>query len=205
MGKLDELDRLTVADRASWRRWLTEHHDSAPGVWLVYYKKGSGKSGVRYDDAVEEALCFGWIDSKVKSLDDERYMQVYTPRKRGSVWSRLNKERVERVVAAGLMTEAGWARVEAARQDGSWALLDAVDDLIEPDALRAALDADPAARAGFDGLAESARKQALYWVYSAKRAATRTDRIAQITAAAVAGLPVAEYRERRRDGSMPAR
>ncbi len=194
MGKLNDLERTTAPDRAAWRSWLAEHHESSPGVWLVYFKKASAGQSVTYDEAVEEALCFGWIDSKVKRLDDERYMQVFTPRKTGSVWSKLNKERIERVVAAGLMTEAGTAKIEAAKQDGSWGLLDAVDDLIEPDELRVALDADRTARANFDSFADSVKKQALYWVYSAKRATTRSDRIAQIAEAAAKGMSVAEYR-----------
>ena len=194
MGKLDDFERMTAPDRAAWRAWLVEHHESSPGIWLVYFKKSSGKPSVTYDEAVEEALCFGWIDSKVNRLDDERYMQVFTPRRTGSVWSKLNKKRIERVIAEGLMTEAGIARIDAAKQDGSWVLLDAVDDLIESDGLRAALDANSAARANYDSFADSVKKQALYWVYSAKRETTRSDRIAQIVEAAAEGMSVAEYR-----------
>jgi len=194
MGELDDFERMTPRDRAAWRAWLVEHHESSPGIWLVYFKKGSGKPTVTYDEAVEEALCFGWIDSKVKGLDDERYIQVFTPRKMGSVWSKLNKERIERVIAEGLMTEAGSTKIDAAKRDGSWALLDAVDDLIEPDELRAALDADRRARAHYNSFGDSVKKQALYWVYSAKREATRSDRIAQIVEAAAQGMSVAEYR-----------
>jgi len=194
MGKLDDFERMTAPDRAAWRAWLVEHHESCPGIWLVYFKKASGKPSVTYDEAVEEALCFGWIDSKVNGLDDERYMQVFTPRKTGSVWSKLNKERIERVIAEGLMTEAGIAKIDAAKQDGSWVLLDAVDDLIESDELRAALDADRTARANYDSFADSVKKPTLYWVYSAKRETTRSDRIAQIVEAAAEGMSVAEYR-----------
>ncbi len=198
MGKLDELERIGAPDRASWRRWLKENHEGSPGVWLVYFKKASGKPSVSYDEAVEEALCFGWIDSLVNSLDEERYMQVYTPRKRGSVWSKPNKERVARVVAAGLMTEAGLAKIEAAKADGSWSLLDPVDALLEPEDLKAALDSNPDARAAFDGFAESVKKQALYWVYSAKREKTRSARIEEVVQAAGLGLSVAEHRARGR-------
>ena len=194
MGKFDDFERMAAADRAAWRAWLVEHHESSAGIWLVYFKKASGKPSVTYDEAVEEALCFGWIDSRVNGLDDERYMQVYTPRRTGSAWSKLNKERIERVIAEGLMTEAGIAKIDGAKQDGSWVLLDAVDDLIEPDELRAALDADRSARASYDAFADSVKKQALYWVYSAKRETTRSDRIAQIVEAAAEGMSVAEYR-----------
>jgi uncharacterized protein YdeI (YjbR/CyaY-like superfamily) len=196
MSRLDDLPRMIAADRAAWRSWLSEHHDTGPGVWLVYYRKATGKPTVTYDEAVEEALCFGWIDSKVRSLDEERYMQVYTPRKRGSVWSRPNKDRVDRMIAAGLMTEPGLAKIEAAKADGSWNLLDAVDDLIVPDDLQVALDADPTAKANFEASPDSVKKPTLYWVYSAKRETTRSDRIAQIVAAAAENLSVAEYRTR---------
>ena len=174
-------------DRASWRAWLAEHHADSDGIWFLYYKQHTGKPTVTYDEAVEEALCFGWIDSRVNRIDDERYMQLFTPRKAGSTWSAVNKERVTRLEAAGLITEAGWALIEAARADGSWAFLDDIDALIEPDDLAAALDATPAARATWDGFPSSVRKLALYSVASAKRQATRTKRIQQIVDRAAAG------------------
>ena len=194
MGKLDDFERMTASDRATWRAWLVENHESSPGIWLVYFKKASGKPSVTYEGAVEEALCFGWIDSRANGLDEERYMQVYTPRRTGSIWSKLNKERIERVIGQGLMTEAGIAKIDAAKQDGSWVLLDAVDDLIEPDELRTALDADRKARANYNLFANSVKKQALYWVYSAKRETTKSDRIVQVVEAAAEGMSVAEYR-----------
>ena len=195
MSRLDDLQRVTAVDRSAWRTWLAANHESSPGAWLVYFKKGSGKPSVTYEEAVEEALCFGWIDSKIKAIDDERYMQVYTPRSRGSVWSRRNKERAERMIVEGLMTESGLAKIEAAMDDGSWALLDAVDDLIVPHDLRQALDAQPEARDNFAAFPDSVKKQALWLVYSAKRAATRKRRIAEIVAAAASNLSVAEHRD----------
>jgi len=183
---------VEAPDRASFRAWLAANHAASPGIWLVYHKKASPETSVSYDEAVEEALCFGWIDSKAKPIDGHRYRQMFTPRKPGSVWSRLNKERVERMVAAGLMTEAGMAKIEAARSDGSWAILDSVEALEEPDDLAAALDAVPAARAFFDGLAPSRKKPILYWVVSAKREATRRQRIARIVALAAEGKTPAD-------------
>lgn len=194
MGKLNEFERVTAHDRATWRAWLIQNHESSPGVWLVFFKKASSKPSVTYEEAVEEALCFGWIDSRTNAVDEDRYMQVYTPRRTGSVWSRLNKERIERLIGQGLMTEAGFAKIRAAKQDGSWVLLDAVDDLIEPAELSTALDACPKARANFNLFADSVKKQALYWVYSAKREKTKSDRIEQIVEAAAAGMSMAEYR-----------
>jgi uncharacterized protein YdeI (YjbR/CyaY-like superfamily) len=176
-----------LPDRASWRAWLAEHHAESDGIWFVYYKQGTGHPTVSYDEAVEEALCFGWIDSRVNRIDDARYMQLFTPRQPGSTWSKVNKERIERLEAGGLITEAGWALIHAAKADGSWTLLDAVEELMEPEDLAAALDAAGAARATWDGFPASVKKPALYWVVSAKREATRAKRILQIVEKAAAG------------------
>lgn len=176
-----------VPDRAAWRQWLAEHHADSDGIWFVYFKKGSGVDSVSYDEAVEEALCFGWIDSRVNSMDGERYRQLFTPRRVGSTWSKVNKERIERLEQSDLMTEAGRRAIEAAKTDGSWVLLDDIEELIEPDDLAAALDAEPTARSVWDDAAPSVRKQALYWVASAKRPATRGKRISQIIARVRAG------------------
>ena len=176
-----------LPDRAAWRAWLTAHHTDSDGIWFVYYKKGTGQPTVTYDEAVEEALCFGWIDSRVNTIDDERYMQLFTPRRPGSPWSRVNKDRLVRLEAAGLMTGAGRRPIEAAKADGSWELADSVEALIEPDDLVAALDAAPDARATWDGFPPSVRKQALFWVVTAKREATRLKRIEQIVSRAADG------------------
>jgi uncharacterized protein YdeI (YjbR/CyaY-like superfamily) len=120
----DAYPRISARDRAEWRAWLAEHHASAPGVWLILQKKGSGQASVNYEEAVEEALCFGWIDSLARSLDATRYQQVFTPRKRRSPWSQSNKERVARLSAQGLMAPAGLAAVEAAQRDGAWTTFD---------------------------------------------------------------------------------
>jgi uncharacterized protein YdeI (YjbR/CyaY-like superfamily) len=120
----DAYPRISARDRAEWRAWLAEHHASAPGVWLILQKKGSGQASVNYEEAVEEALCFGWIDSLARSLDAARYQQVFTPRKRRSPWSASNKERVARLSAQGLMAPAGLAAVEAAQRDGAWTTFD---------------------------------------------------------------------------------
>lgn len=176
--------RLAPATRAEWRRWLQRHHADSDGVWLVIAKKGSGAPGAGYEEAVEEALCFGWIDSRVRPLDERRYEQWYCPRRPGSIWSRLNKERVERLRRAGLMAPAGLAKVEAAMADGSWELLDVVEALAMPEDLERALAAVPGAAEGFTGLAPSLQKQYLYWVLSAKRNRTRAARVAAVVAAA---------------------
>ena len=118
--------------RAEWREWLAQNHARPQGIWLITYKKATGKPRVEYVETVEEALCFGWIDSKSNTLDDERAMRWYAPRKPGTGWSRLNKQHVERLLAAGLIHPAGLAKIEAAKADGSWSALDAVENLEIP-------------------------------------------------------------------------
>ncbi len=173
--------------REEWRRWLADNHADSDGVWLVFWKVATGRPRIPYAEAVEEALCVGWIDSLGNRLDDERHLLLMTPRKRGSGWSRPNKERVERLTAAGLLRPAGLAAVEAAMADGSWTALDAVEDLVEPPELTAALDAVPAARASWDGFSPSARKGILQWIASAKRPGTRARRVEQSAALAAEG------------------
>lgn len=163
--------------RAEWRAWLEQNYARTEGVWLISYKKATGKPRVEYDDAVAEALCFGWIDSKPNKLDEERTMLWFAPRKAGSSWSRLNKDRVERMIAAGLMTEAGLAKIEAAKQDGSWHALDAVEALEIPADLQDALAAFPSAGRHFDAFPRSVKRGILEWIANAKRPETRAKRI----------------------------
>jgi uncharacterized protein YdeI (YjbR/CyaY-like superfamily) len=165
--------------RAEWRAWLEQNHTRAEGVWLITWKKATGQPRVEYDEAVEEALCFGWVDSKPNKLDDARSMLYFAPRKAGTGWSRPNKERVERMLQAGLMAPAGLAKVEAAKQDGSWAALDAIERLEEPPDLASALDANRAARAYWDAFPRSVKRGILEWISTAKRPETRATRIAE--------------------------
>ena len=134
---------------------------------------------------MEEALCFGWVDSRTRRLDDERYMLMFTPRKPGSPWSRPNKERVERLVASGLMTPPRLAKIEEAQRNGAWTVYDAIEDLVIPDDLAAALAEGTSAQETFEGFSISVRKNILWWIASARRPETRARRIAK-TAAAVA-------------------
>ncbi len=168
---------LTPATRAAWRTWLAGHGGREEGLWVVYRKKSSELEGPLYDDLVEEALCFGWIDSRVQRVDDERRMQWFSPRRSGGVWSSLNKARIERLIEDGLMTEAGHRAIEAAVADGSWSQMDEVDALVIPPDLQAAFDLVPAAREAFDALPAATRRQHLWWIHSAKRAPTRSSRI----------------------------
>ena len=139
-GRRAERETRHAESRAAWRAWLVEHHGTERGVWLCSWKAATGRPTCAYADAVEEALCFGWIDSTVNTLDDERGLQLMTPRKPKSSWTRLNRQRVAELEAAGLMTDAGRRVVEAAQASGWWTLYDTVEDLIEPPGLAAALD-----------------------------------------------------------------
>ena len=180
----DQLEAMYASDRATWREWLEKNHRTAPGIWLIYYKVKSGKPSVRYKEAVKEALCFGWIDSKVKSLDEERYMQIFTPRKPKSVWSKLNKQYIEELIEQGLMTEAGFKKIDAAKQDGSWTTLDEIEALTIPMDLKQALEANEAANRNFEAFSNSLKKNILFWIDSAKRPETRLKRIEQTISSA---------------------
>lgn len=196
MGVLDELQLVHPETRGQWRAWLAAHHATARGVWHVSWKAATGRPRVAYEQAVEEALCFGWVDSLARRVDDERFRLLYTPRTRGSGWSRPNKERVARLLAAGLMEPAGLAVVEAAKADGSWSLLDDVENLVEPDDLRAALDADPAARTNWDAFPRSAKRGILEWIRQAKRPETRARRVAETATLAARNERTNEWRPR---------
>lgn len=163
--------------RDEWRVWLERNHQQAEHVWLITYKQGTGKPTFSYDAAVEEALCFGWIDSLPRKLDDERKMLYFAPRKPGSGWSRPNKERVERMIAAGKMAAAGLAKIEAAKADGSWTALDDVENLVVPDDLAAALAEFSPASEHWEAFPRSVKRGILEWIGSAKRETTRTKRI----------------------------
>lgn len=175
------------ASIAAWRNWLAEHHADTDGVWLATWKRASGKTPLDYGAIVEEALCFGWIDGLVNTLEDGRQAQLLTPRRRGSAWSGSNKERIERLVADGRMTEAGMRVIEAARADGSWSMQDAAEALIEPPELKAALNANREARRQWDAFPKSPRRALIWWVMSAKRAETRERRVRTIVDEAAEG------------------
>ena len=173
-----------MTNRRQWRAWLRKHHASEVCVWLIYYKKHTGKPRIPYDDAVEEALCYGWIDSTVRRLDDERYMQKFTPRKPRSVWSKLNRERALKMIKAKRMTRAGLLRIEDAKKSGAWehaygrgAASDPTRPVRVPPELKKALTANKVAARNFANLAPSYRRQYIGWLSIAKREETRRKRI----------------------------
>lgn len=188
-ARLSGLELVDPGSAEAWRAWLEEHHATSPGVWLVLGKKDNPVNALRYEQAVEEALAFGWIDSTVNRLDEHRIKQLFTPRRSGSTWALSNKRRVARLIAEGRMQPAGLAVIAAAKADGTWNLLDDVEALVVPSDLADALSADACAAAGFEALPVSAKKQALYWVLSARRPETRARRIQVTVEAAAAGEP----------------
>lgn len=170
---------FTPGTRAEWREWLAAHPDRREGLWLVYAKKSSDLEGPRYDDLVEESLCAGWIDSQSRRVDDDRTMQWYSPRRRGGIWSASNKARIEVLARDDQITAAGWAAIDAAKADGSWSQADEVDAMIVPPDLQHAFDAAPSAHVAYQALADSAKKLLLWGIHTAKRPATREQRIRQ--------------------------
>jgi uncharacterized protein YdeI (YjbR/CyaY-like superfamily) len=166
--------------RAAWREWLAAHHRDCAGVWLVTWKRRTGRPTVGYEEAVEEALCFGWIDGRLRPVDDDRLMQWFAPRRPKSTWARSNKERIARLEAAGLMTAAGLEAVERARANGSWNSLDEIDALVVPPDLAAALEARSGAREHFDASSQSVRRAALAWVTQPRRPETRAAHVEQV-------------------------
>lgn len=173
------MQTLEVKDRAAWRTWLSENYDTAADIWLVYYRKDTGIPSIGYGASVEEALCYGWVDSIIKRIDEQKYVRKFTPRKPESHWSPPNIRRVEKMIAAGQMTEYGLSLVEAAKQSGSWdnPAVRPELDLTMPEEFARALDENPQAKVTFEALTKTYRKQYLTWIVTAKRPETKARRI----------------------------
>jgi uncharacterized protein YdeI (YjbR/CyaY-like superfamily) len=181
-------------NRQEWREWLQVHHNTKESIWLIYYKKISNQPTVAYTDAVDEALCFGWIDSKQMPIDDEKFMQFFCKRKVKSVWSKVNKAKVARLTQEGLMTTAGLSIIEKAKENGSWTVLDEVEELIIPADLNEAFKKQPKGEAYFLGLSRSDKRNMLQWLVLAKRPETRMKRITEIVDLAAQGLKPKQFR-----------
>jgi uncharacterized protein YdeI (YjbR/CyaY-like superfamily) len=193
---MGELPRVRPKSRKAWRDWLEKNHASSTGVWLVYAKKHSRLPSLTYNEAVEEALCFGWIDSKINPIDDAFYMQMYTPRKLKSAWSALNKTRVERLLAARLMTPAGLVVVKAAKNSGTWDATKHVEELTVPPDLEKAIKANPDASRNWVSYSASRRKGVLYRLAGAKRPDTRARYLQDIIENMARNMSRAERMER---------
>lgn len=179
-----EIETFYPRSRREWREWLQDNHDKKQSVWLIYYKKQSNTPTVTYSEAVDEALCFGWIDSKSKPIDEHTFMQFFSRRKEKSVWSKVNKEKIERLIKEGLMTKAGYAIIEIAKQNGSWTILDEAEALIIPDDLNEEFENRKNAKEYFLSLSRSDQRNILQWLILAKRQETREKRITEIVALA---------------------
>ena len=187
MGALDDGEKVEATDAAAWRAWLDSNHRTSKGAWLVRPRPGSGLQLVGYEEAIQQALCFGWIDGPVRTFDEQRGGLWFAPRRPSSGWAATNKARVAQLEAEGLLTEAGIRAIELAKQNGSWTVLDNAEALREPDDLAAALDASPAARVAWDAFPPSTRKIGIASVDSARRPETRAARIAKVVADAAEG------------------
>ena len=174
---MKQFEQVEVLSREQWRTWLTNNYTQTDSIWLVTYKKHTGSRYLPYDDIVEEALCFGWIDSLPRKLDTDRTMLLLSPRRPQSPWSQLNKDRVTKMLGQNLMTPAGLKKIDQAKADGSWSFLDDVEALIIPSDLAAALETNLQAKTYFEAFSPSSKKGILQWIKSAKQTATREKRI----------------------------
>ena len=188
MATISEADTFFAADRAAWREWLAAQHAERTHVWLLLHKKHVREPSIGYDEAVEEALCWGWIDGLTNRWDERSYVVRFTPRKPGSVWSESNVERVTRMIAEGRMTPAGMALVDEARRRGTWEQAASGRLEVTPPDLEAALAGVPAALERWEAWAPASRRQYISWVLDAKRAETRSRRIADVVRRAAAGI-----------------
>jgi uncharacterized protein YdeI (YjbR/CyaY-like superfamily) len=166
-------------NRKAWRDWLQKNHAVKQNIWLIIYRKGTGKPSVTYDEIVEEALCFGWIDSKPNKRDDESYFRFISPRKPKSVWSALNKKRIEKLLKENLITNAGWQKIKVAKKDGSWTVLDKIEALEMPAPLKKAFVKNKTGLKNFENFPPGTKKQIYQWIGSAKTETTQQKRITE--------------------------
>ncbi|MNJ91556.1 hypothetical protein D3C87_92080 [compost metagenome] len=189
-----EIETFCPASKEEWRQWLKENHSSNQSVWLVQYKQNSTKPSMSWSDSVNEALCFGWIDSTRKTIDEESFAQFFCKRKPTSNWSKINKAKVQRLIEEGLMAEAGFKSIEIAKKNGSWSILDDVEELIIPKDLEIAFQSQSGAEDFFNSLSKSVKKMILQWLILAKRPETRQKRIAETAELAAQKLKPKQFR-----------
>ncbi len=194
MKEKDGVETVCPQSRQEWRKWLMRNHRAKQSVWLIAYKKKSNVPSVVWSDAVDEALCFGWIDSVRKPVDHEKFIQLFSKRKANSGWSKINKQKVQRLIDEGLMAEAGLEVIERAKQNGSWSILDKVEELEIPKDLSKEFKARPGSRQYFLSLSKSSRKAILQWLVLAKRPETREKRLTEIAELAAQNLKPKQFR-----------
>ena len=191
----DGIKTFYAKSQKEWRKWLEKNHQSEKSVWLIIYKKESGTPSVYYTDAVDEALCFGWIDSKPNKRDDESYYQFFAKRNPKSNWSKVNKGKVAKLLEKGLITKAGLETIETAKQNGTWTALDKVEEMTIPEDLQKAFDKNKTAFAYFDKFPRSSKRNILEWIMNAKRPETRQKRIEETVELATKNIKANHYRQ----------
>jgi len=179
---MNDVEEYCPKGKKDWREWLELNHEKKKAVWVIFHKKNSPKHSLSWSESVDEALCFGWIDSTKRTVDSTKYKQYFTKRKAKSNWSRVNKDKVRSLIDQGLMREAGYKSIEIAKENGSWTILDGVEALIIPEDLKEELANSEKAEDYYKALSNSTKKMLLYWVVSAKRKETRQKRIMEIAA-----------------------
>jgi uncharacterized protein YdeI (YjbR/CyaY-like superfamily) len=180
MANINEIESFEPANQKDWRKWLKLNHTKEKAIWLIIWKKDSSRPNLTWGEAVDEALCFGWIDSVKRPIDSERYTQYFSPRKPKSNWSKINKEKIAKLIQNNLMTKAGFDSIETAKQNGSWIILDKVEALVIPKDLEVELENFKGSMEYFTSLSKSDKKILLHWVLSAKRPETKQKRILEI-------------------------
>lgn len=191
---MKDVEDYCPRNRHDWRKWLELNHKKKEAVWLFFYKKKSPNYNLSWSESVDEALCFGWIDSIKKTIDTEKYQQYFSKRKPKSNWSKVNKDKVRTLIEEGLMEEAGYKSIEVAKENGSWAILDQVEALVIPEDLKEGFKKHKGSMEYFDNLSKSTKKILLYWVISAKRLETRQKRIIEIASNAGKQLKPKQFR-----------
>lgn len=189
----NDLETFCPASQKDWREWLIENHNSKQSIWLVCYRKQANKPTINWSDAVDEALCFGWIDSTRKSIGNDTFIQFFTRRKPNSAWSKINKAKVERLIDDGLMQKAGYESIERAKENGSWNILDEVEELTIPRELEIAFEENPGSKDFFMSLSKSVKKMILQWVTVAKRPETKQNRINEVATLAAKNLKPKQF------------
>ncbi len=189
-----EIETYCPKSRTDWRKWLEKNHQSKQSVWLVYFKSSTKVPSISWSEAVDEALCFGWIDSTKKTIDKEKYMQYFSRRKPNSTWSKINKDKVAKLIKNNLMTKAGFDSIKTAKQNETWVMMDDVEKLIIPEDLRIALNKNKRSMEFFQSQSKSRKKTMLHWVVVAKRIETRKKRIEEIARLAAKGIRPNQFR-----------
>ena len=195
-----EIELFYPETKQHWRKWLTENHRRKDAVWLIFYNKKSTRPTISWSDAVDEALCFGWIDSKAETLDAESHRHYFCKRKPNSTWSKINKQKIETLTGKGLMTKAGFDVIERAKQNGSWTILDEVEELIIPSELEKAFEKFENSGDYFSSISKSKKKVLLQWIALARTETTRQKRIFEIAESASQEQQPKQFRPKKDPG-----